>query len=117
MAGRMSKRFLLSAAVAAALSAPLVVPTVVQAQTIDQQRGRVDDIVDELERLEERARQIGEDYVEAIDTKNLLDEEIVEAEARIGEKEGELDELRDNLSEMARRSFVGGGSALSSIAI
>ena len=67
-------------------------------------------IVDELERLEERARQLGEDYNEAIDTKSQLDVEIADAEARIGEKQAELDQLRASLSDMALRSFVGGGS-------
>ena len=70
----------------------------------------VENIVDELERLEERALQIGEDYDEAIDTKSQLDGEIADAEARIAEQEAELGQLRASLSEMALRSFVGGGA-------
>ncbi len=88
----------------------MALPTVVDAQSVDQQRQRVEDIVDELERLEERARQLGEDYNEAIDTKSQLDVEITDAEARIAEQEAELDQLRANLADMALRSFVGGGS-------
>ena len=82
-----------------------------QAQTVDGQRQKVEDIVDELERLEEKSNQLAEDYVEAIDTKTQLDAEIVDAEARVAAKEAELDQLRGNLSEMALRSFVGGGAA------
>ena len=100
----------LPVALAVTFVAPVALPTVVSAQSVDQQRQKVEDIVDELERLEERARQLGEDYVEAIETKDALDLEIVDAEARIAEQEAELNQLRASLSDMALRSFVGGGS-------
>ena len=98
-------------AVAIALIVPAMAPTVAQAQSVDGQRQKVEDIVDELERLEEKSNQLAEEYVEAIDTKAQLDAEIVEAEARVAAKEAELAQLRGNLSEMALRSFVGGGAA------
>lgn len=97
-------------ALAITFAVPAVLPMVANAQSVDQQRQTVENIVDELERLEERARQLGEDYVEAIDTKGQLDVEITDAEARIAEQEAELDQLRASLSDMALRSFVGGGS-------
>ena len=97
-------------ALAVTFAVPVALPTVVQAQSVDQQRQKVEDIVDELERLEERARQLGEDYNEAIDTKAQLDVEITDAEARIAAQEAELDQLRASLADMALRSFVGGGS-------
>lgn len=111
--GHPLKQFLrgLPVALAVTFVAPVVIPTVVQAQSVDQQRQKVADIVDQLERLEERAQQLGEDYVEAVDAKAQLDVEIADAEVRIGEKEGELNQLRASLSDMALRSFVGGGSA------
>ncbi len=86
-------------------------PAVVQAQSVDQQEQRVDDIVDELERLEEQAIKIGEQYADAIESQRALDVEIADAEARVAAQEAELAELRGNLSEMALRSFVGGGGA------
>ncbi len=98
-------------AIAVAFLVPAMTPAVVQAQSVDQQKQKVEDIVDELERLEEQALQLGEQYTDAIDTKTALDAEIADAEARIGEKEAELATLRGNLSEMALRSFVGGGAA------
>jgi len=107
----MLNRFLIPAAVAVALIAPAMAPTAVQAQSVDQQRDRVEDIVDKLERLEEKALKLGEDYNDTIDTQGQLDLEIADAEARIGEQEAELAELRSNLSEMALRSFVGSGAA------
>ena len=94
---------------AAALMVPAFTPTVASASPVDQQRQRVEDIVDELERLEEDARRIGEEYVLAVDDKALLDEEIVEAEARVAAKEAEINDLRGDLGEMAIRSFVGAG--------
>ncbi len=97
-------------ALAVTFAVPVALPTVVNAQSVDQQRQKVEDIVDELERLEERARQLGEDYVEAIDTKSQLDVEIADAEVRITEQEAEINQLRASLSDMALRSFVGGGS-------
>jgi cell wall-associated NlpC family hydrolase len=100
----------LPVALAVTFASPVAFPTAVNAQSVDQQREKVDEIVDELERLEERARQLGEDYVEAIDTKSQLDTEIAEAEARIAEQEAELNQLRASLGEMALRSFVGGGT-------
>lgn len=99
----------LSVAVAVSLVVPAMGSTVA-AQTVDQQRQRVEEIVDELERLQEQANRIAEDYVEAIDTKRQLDAEIVDAEEAVGEQEAELAELRSSLGDMALRSFVGGGS-------
>ena len=97
-------------AVAVSVIVPAMTPVAVEAQSVDPQRQRVEDSVDELERLEQRALQIGEDYNDAIDTQRQLDEEIADAEASIAEKEAELAQLRANLSEMALRSFVGGGA-------
>lgn len=101
----------LPVALVVTFTVPMVVPTVANAQSVDQQRKKVSDIVDELERLEEQANELGEQYVEAIDTKTQLEGEITDAEARIAEQEGELAQLRASLSDMALRSFVGAGSA------
>lgn len=100
----------LPVAVATALLVPAFTPTVSYASPVDAQRGRVEDIVDELERLEEDARRIGEEYVLAVDTKATLDKDIVESEARVAAKEVEIGDLRGDLGEMAIRSFVGAGS-------
>jgi len=100
----------LPVALAVTFVVPVAIPAVAQAQSVDQQRQKVEDIVDELERLEEQARKLGENYVEAINTKEQLDVEIVDAEARIADQEALLNRLRASLSDMALRSFVGGGS-------
>ena len=100
---------IVSVVLASAMMVPAFTPTVVNANPVDQQRQRVEDIVDELERLEEDARRIGEEYVLALDAQTQLDEEIVEAEARVAAREAEINDLRGDLGEMAIRSFVGAG--------
>ncbi len=93
-----------------ALVVPAMNPHVAAASPVDQQRARVESIVDELERLEEQANEIAENYVEAVDAKTTLDAEIVELETDIAAKEVELAELRADLGDMAVRSFVGSGT-------
>ena len=93
------------------LLVPAMTPTIASAQTVDGQRQKVAEIVDQLDRLEEKSNQLAEDYIEAVDNKSQLDAEIVDAEAQIATKEAELDQLRGSLSEMALRSYVGGGAA------
>jgi cell wall-associated NlpC family hydrolase len=97
--------------IASALMVPAFTPTTASASPVDQQRQRVEDIVDELERLEDDALRLGEEYVLAVDAKTALDEEIVAAEARVAEKEVEIDGLRGDLGEMAIRSFIGSDDA------
>jgi cell wall-associated NlpC family hydrolase len=108
----MFRRFRLAVVLCvAALVVPALTPSTVGASPVDQQRDRIDDIVDELERLEERAIQLGAEFDEALATQAELDADIVESEARVAAKEAELAELRGDLGEMAVRSFVGGGTS------
>ncbi|MEP6299339.1 MAG: hypothetical protein ABJ382_18605, partial [Ilumatobacter sp.] len=93
-----------------ALVVPAMTPQIASASPVDQKRAEVEDIVDQLEQLEEKALEIGEDYVEAVQEKEQLDQEIVDLEARIAVKETELGELRADLGDMAVRSFVGSGT-------
>lgn len=93
------------------LVVPAIHPTVASASPVEQKRERVEQIVDELERLEERTLQISEDYVEALDEQSRLAEEILALQADIAAKETELLTLRSDLGDMAIRSFVGAGGA------
>jgi len=88
---------------------PFVSPNVVLANVEDQRR-EVERIVDELDRLHEQADILAEDYAEAVDQKNQLDVEIVDAEARVAEKEAELTALRGDLAAVAVQEFTGAGS-------
>ncbi len=97
-------------AIMVALVVPAMTPQIASASPVDQKRTEVEDIVDELERLEQQALKIGEDYVEAVQSKEQLDQEIIDLEADIAGKEAELNKLRADLGDMAVRSFVGSGT-------
>ena len=87
---------------------PGVFPEVAEASVADQRR-EVERIVDELDRLHEQADILAEDWAEAEDNLRTLDGEVAEAEVRVAAKQGELAELRGDLSLVAVRSFTGSG--------
>ena len=91
------------------MALPAVFPEAVQA-TVEDQRREVERIVDELDRLHTQADILAEDYAEAVDNKNQLDVEIVEAEQRVADKEAELSTLRGDLAGVAIRAFTGTGA-------
>ena len=78
--------------------------------TVEEQRTEVQRIVDELDRLHERADILAEDYAVAVDDESQLKIEIGEAEQRVAAKEAELNALRGDLAEVAVRSFTGAGT-------
>ena len=87
---------------------PAAFPEAAYASVADQQR-EVERIVDELDRLHTQADILAEDWAEAEDNLRRLDQEVIEAEARVAAKEAELGALRGDLSEMAVRAFTGAG--------
>ena len=84
--------------------------TVGASTPIEQQEQEVQRITDELERLHQESDVLAEDYVAALDSKNQLDAEVVDAEARVAAKEAEVGELRGELAEVAVRSFTNSGT-------
>jgi peptidoglycan DL-endopeptidase CwlO len=78
--------------------------------TVEEQRTEIQRIVDELDRLHERADILAEDYAVAVDDESQLKIEIGEAEQRVADKEAELNALRGDLAEVAVRSFTGAGT-------
>ncbi len=99
---------LLLAASAVAFVVPAAFPEAVYASVSDQRR-EVERVVDELDRLHSQADILAEDWAEAEDDLRRLDQEVIEAEARVAAKEAELNLLRGDLSEMAVRAFTGAG--------
>ena len=87
---------------------PAAFPEAVQASVSDQRR-EVERVVDELDRLHTQADILAEDWAVAEDDLRRLDQEVIEAEARVAAKEAELNALRGDLSEMAVRAFTGSG--------
>lgn len=99
---------LLVAASTVVFVVPTAFPEAAYASVSDQRR-EVERIVDELDRLHTQADILAEDWAEAEDNLRQLDQEVIEAEARVAAKEAELGALRGDLSEMAVRAFTGAG--------
>ena len=83
-----------------------VLPHAAHAQTVDQQEQEVRRIVDELERLHERADILIEDYAVAMDEQRLLGDDIELAKGRVALRQAELGELQSDLSTVAVRAFT-----------
>ncbi len=90
-------------------SVPLL-PDAAHAQTIDQQQAEVERIVDELERLHERADILAEDYAVAMDDQRRLNGDIDLAKGRVALRQAELAELQGDLSTVAVRAITRSGT-------
>ena len=112
MPGKRQKSLVRSVVAAAglALAAPLMLPEAALAVGVDEARRRVENIVDELERIGELSDRLAEDYAEAVSRREELDIEIAEAEVRVAEMGEQLDQLREDLSAVAVRAFTGAGT-------
>ena len=98
------------AAFAAILASTVMMPSVVGAQSIDDQRREVERIVDELDRLHVKADTLAEDYAVAMDDQRRLSEDIALAESRVAEREAELASLQGDLATVAVRAFTRSGT-------
>jgi len=94
----------------AVLVSTVLAPSVVTAQSIDDQRREVERIVDELDRLHVKADTLAEDYAVAMDDQRRLSEDIALAEARVAEREAELSSLQGDLATVAVRAFTRSGT-------
>ena len=101
---------LISVAAFTAILVPAMGSFTAGASPIDDQRQKVTQIADELERLVEKSDILAEDYVVALDTKNKLDGEVKKAEKRVAAKEAEVAALREELAAVAVRAFTGAGA-------
>ena len=75
----------------------------------DQQR-RVEQIADQLDALENRIGQLGEDHAAALDRLDELAIEITRAQASVDAKNAELATVQGQLTAIAVDAFVGGGA-------
>ena len=94
----------------AVLLSTAMTPSLVGAQSIDDQRREVERIVDELDRLRVKADTLAEDYAVAMDDQRRLAEDIALAEARVAEREAELASLQGDLATVAVRRFTRSGT-------
>ena len=88
---------------------PLLTPTFVAADPIDDQRQRVEDITDHLEALGEQADILAEDYVVATDELEQLTEDVSAAEEDVAAQQAAVEELQGELSDVAVQAFMGAG--------
>ncbi|CAN5809709.1 hypothetical protein BH20ACT4_BH20ACT4_13120 [soil metagenome] len=97
-----------------AIAVTFFVPTLgggqATASPIDDQERRVQQLTDELERLQEESDKFAEQYNVALREQGELTAEIEEAEAGIAKKETRVGELRDDLASVAVDAFVDAGS-------
>ena len=71
---------------------------------------RVQELTDDLERLEETSDILAEDYVVAIDEQRRLEREVAAAEQLVAEREAQVGQLRGHLAQVAVQSFMGAGT-------
>ncbi|HEY7628575.1 MAG TPA: NlpC/P60 family protein [Ilumatobacteraceae bacterium] len=98
--------------VAALIAAGFVLSTasIVTADSVGDQKARVEQYAAQLDDLENRIGQLGEDYAAAEDKKAQLDQEIAESEARIAQEQARLDELSSVLGDIAVDKYVTGSA-------
>ena len=85
----------------AVLLSTVMMPSLVGAQSIDDQRREVERIVDALDRLRAKADTLAEDYAVAMDDQRPLAEDIALAEELVAEREAELVSLQGDLATVA----------------
>lgn len=103
-------RKVLRSAMAAGLAVTLTLAGAmpVAASSGDKKR-EIEQIADELERLQGQVDEYAEDYAVAVDRKSELDVEVADAEARVAAKQAEVDAVNADLANMAVEAFVSGG--------
>ncbi len=97
-------------AAAIAVGSLLTSATVANADSVGSQQAKVNQLADQLDNLENRLGQLGEDYAAAQDQKAALDQEIADSQARIAQQQARLDQLAGVLGTIAVDKYVNGTS-------
>ena len=107
-----SKGIHLSRYVAAAIAVGSLLSsaTVVRADSVGDQKAKVNQLADQLDNLENRLGQLDEDYGAAQDKKAGLDQEIADSQARIAQQQARLGELANVLGSIAVDKYVSGST-------
>ena len=84
--------------------------TVAGASSVGSEKQKVAQLADQLDNLENRLGQLGEDYGAAQDKKAGLDQEIADSQARIAQQEARLGELAGVLGDIAVNKYVTGSA-------
>ena len=97
-------------AAALAVGSLLSSATVVGADSVGDQKAKVNQLADQLDNLENRLGQLDEDYGAAQDKKAELDQEIADSQARIAQQQARLGELANVLGNIAVDKYVSGST-------
>lgn len=89
---------------------PLITPTPVGADAVDDQRARVEQITDQLEELERQADILAEDWAVATDELRELEGDVAAADERVTDQRAAVAELQEELSAVAVQAYMGAGS-------
>ncbi len=82
----------------------------VGADSVGDQKAKVNQLADQLDNLENRLGQLDEDYGAAQDKKAELDQEIADSQARIAQQQARLGELANVLGNIAIDKYVSGST-------
>ncbi len=99
-----------SLAAVIAVGTLLTSATVANADSVDSQKEKVNQLADQLDNLQNRLGQLDEDYGAAQDRKDQLDQEIADSQARIAQQEARLGELAGVLGDIAVDKYVTGSA-------
>ena len=99
-----------SLAAVIAVGTLLTSATVANADSVDSQKQKVNQLADQLDNLQNRLGQLDEDYGAAQDRKDQLDQEIADSQARIAQQEARLGELAGVLGDIAVDKYVTGSA-------
>ncbi len=99
-----------SLAAVIAVGSLLTSATVANADSVDGQKQKVNQLADQLDNLQNRLGLLDEEYGAAQDKKDQLDREIADSQARIAQQQARLGELAGVLGDIAVDKYVTGSA-------
>lgn len=97
-------------AAAVLVGATFVAVNPIHADTVDDKRRQVAQIVNQLDALDEKISQTNEEYLEALGRQDQLERDITTLQAQVDEEQGRLGELEDLLTRIAIDRYTNHGS-------
>ena len=104
-----SRRALVATIACLPLCAPLLLPGRAGAIGSDEKRQQIENLADQLDKLEEQMMALDENYAESISLQEQLTDEIGQAEQDVAAAEAQVAEMRGTLYASAVNQFMHGG--------
>jgi cell wall-associated NlpC family hydrolase len=96
---------------AVVLVLPLTSAGIASADPISDQEARVEQYADMIEALEEQTAHLAEEYDIALDELRQLEDDVTAAEEAVAEKQAEVNELQEQLGNVAVQAYLDSGTA------